>query len=715
MRKMRTNKANQYKEILTKMIADVFERSENSPMNYKQVAAKLNISEEDGREAITDILADNSNTSLFSEVDRGRYQLKQLQVYLVGKVDMTSDGSGFVVPEDENETDIYVAPRKLRRALHNDIVKVHVYERKQGKKREGEVVEIVQRAKTDFTGVIDISKSYAFFIPDDRKMFHDIFIPLDNLNGAKNGEKVVVSITEWPTNAKNPIGTVKNVLGAKGENNTEMNAILADFGFPLEFPKQVEADAENIPEDIKLDVLSDRVDFRAKTTFTIDPVDAKDFDDAISFVTLENGHYEVGVHIADVSHYVVPDSALDKEAFERATSVYLVDRVIPMLPERLSNGVCSLRPHEDKLCFSAVFELDDKANIQNEWFGRTIIHSDRRFSYEEAQEVIENKEGDFAEEILKLNELAHTLRERKFKNGAISFESEEVKFRLDENGKPLGVYTKVRKDAHKLIEDFMLLANRRVAEFIGKQGRGKNKLTFVYRFHDKPNPETLTSFSQFASRFGHKINTKTDKEAAKSINALMEKIEGQKEQNILTSLAIRSMAKAVYTTKSTSHYGLAFDYYTHFTSPIRRYPDVMVHRLLQYYLEGGKKVNSEHYEKMCEHSSQMEKKAADAERASVKYKQAEYLQEQIGSEYVGIVSGVTEWGMYVEIEENKCEGMVRLRDITDDFYTLDEKNYAIQGQRKKKVYQLGDEVRIKVKKVDLEKRQIDFTLIGHAE
>jgi len=709
---MKQKKENAYKEVLTHLIADIFEKSGNAPLNYKQVAAKLNLTDSDSKVAIADILSDESKSGKFLQVDRGKFQLRQMSVYVQGKVDMTADGSAYIVPEDELENDIYIAPRKLRQALHNDIVKVHVYERRKGRKREGEVVEIIQRAKTDFTGTIDISKSYAFFLPDDRKMIHDIFVPLDNLNGAKHGEKVVVSITEWPKNAKNPIGKVKNILGKKGENNTEMNAILADFGFPLSFPPEVEAAANAIPETIPAEEIKKRRDFRDILTFTIDPFDAKDFDDALSFRTLDNGHYEIGVHIADVSHYVIPDTVLDKEAFERGTSVYLVDRVIPMLPERLSNGVCSLRPNEDKLCFSAVFEMDEKANIHDQWFGRTVINSNRRFSYEEAQEVIENKQGDHADEILKLNELAYILRERKFKNGAISFESEEVKFHLDENGKPLGVYTKERKDAHKLIEDFMLLANRKVAEYIGKQGRGKNKLTFVYRFHDTPNPETLTTFSQFASRFGHKLTVKTDKEAARSLNSLMTKIEGTKEQNLLTTLAIRSMAKAIYTTKNTSHYGLAFDYYTHFTSPIRRYPDVMVHRLLQYYLDGGRKVNAEHYEKMSEHSSQMEKKAAEAERASIKYKQAEFLEDQIGIEFKGIVSGVTEWGMYVEIEENKCEGMVRLRDITDDFYTLDEKNYTIIGQRKKKKYQLGDEVRIEVKKVDLEKRQIDFTLVS---
>jgi len=709
---MKSKKDTPYKDVITQLIVDIFEKSNNQPLNYKQVAAKLNLSDPDSKNAISDILSNASKKGLFEQPERGKFILKHRQVFITGKVDMTADGSAYIVPEDELENDIFVAPRKVRQALHGDIVKVHVYERKSGRKREGEVIEIIQRAKTDYTGTIDILKTYAFFLPDDRKMLQDIFIPLDNLNGAKNGEKVLVSIIEWPKNAKNPIGRVKTVLGKKGENNTEMNAILADFGFPLAFPKAVDEEANAISASIADEEIKKRKDFRQTCTFTIDPADAKDFDDAISFKKLENGNYEIGVHIADVSHYVIPDSILDKEAFERGTSVYLVDRVIPMLPERLSNNLCSLRPNEDKLCFSAVFELNEQAAVIDQWFGRTVIHSDRRFSYEEAQEIIEGKEDSLSHEIIKLNELAYILREKRFKSGAISFESEEVKFLLDDNGKPLGVYTKIRKDAHKLIEDYMLLANRKVAEFIGKMEKGKNKLPFVYRFHDVPKEDALNSFSQFAQKFGHRLSIKTDKETAKSLNVLMNRIEGTKEQNLLTSLAIRSMAKAIYTTKNTSHYGLAFDYYTHFTSPIRRYPDVMVHRLLQYYLEGGRKVNAEHYEKMAEHSSQMEKKAADAERASVKYKQAEYLQDQIGIEFTGIISGVTEWGIYVEIEENKCEGMVRLRDMSDDFYELDEKNYTIIGQTKKKTYQLGDEVQIKVKKVDLEKRQIDFTLIS---
>ncbi len=709
---MAKNKNSQVKLVLTQMISDIFTKNKNIALNHKQVAAKLNLKDIDSAHTILEILVEQTEKGIFIRPERGKFRLKDLKTFIIGKVDMTADGSAFIVPDDEFEKDIFVAPRKLRNALHGDKVKVYVFAKKaSGRKNEGEVVEIISRAKTDFIGVAKISERFAFIIPDDRKMLHDIFVPLSDLNGAKNGQKVQVSITDWPEGAKNPIGKIINVLGTQGENNTEMNAILAQYGFPLSFPAAVEKEANEIPETVSEEEIKGRRDFRDTITFTIDPADAKDFDDAISFKILENGNYEIGVHIADVSHYVKPNTELDKEAYERATSVYLVDRVIPMLPERLSNGVCSLRPNEDKLCFAAVFELDEQANILSQWFGRTAIHSNRRFSYEEAQEVIETKEGDFAKEILKLNELAYILRDKKFKEGAISFESTEVKFKLDETGKPIGVYVKERKDAHKLIEDYMLLANRKVAEFIAKKGKGKQKYTFVYRSHDSPNLENLNNFAAFASRFGYKINMKSDKEIAKSLNHLMEDVEGKKEQNMLTQLAIRSMAKAIYTTKKTSHYGLAFDYYTHFTSPIRRYPDVMVHRLLALYLDGGRSANEEEYETASSHSSAMEKRAADAERASIKYKQAEYLEDNVGNIFTGIISGVTEWGMYVEIIENKCEGMIRLRDISDDFYVLDEKNYCIIGQRKHKKYQLGDEVEVKVKKVDLSKRQIDFALI----
>ncbi|PWK78770.1 ribonuclease R [Mucilaginibacter oryzae] len=698
-------------QVFTQLVLDIFEQNGNTPLNYKQVAAKLNIRDQEAREVILEVLKEEVRKSVLKEIAPGKFQLIELKTFIEGIVDLTADGSAFIVTDDEFESDIFIAPRKLRTALNGDRVKVYVYAKSRGKNKEGEVIEIIKRAKMEFTGVVKLSERYAFFIPDDRKMMHDIFIPMAELNGAKNGIKAVAEITDWPAEAKNPIGRIKYILGAQGENDTEMNAILAEYGFPLSFPTEVEHEAEEIPDVITPEEIAKRRDFRDITTFTIDPFDAKDFDDALSYRVLENGNYEVGVHIADVSHYIIPDSALDKEALDRATSVYLVDRVIPMLPERLSNGLCSLRPKEEKLCFSAVFEMDEEANIITEWYGKTIIFSDRRFTYEEVQEVIETTQGDFKDEILKLNALAHKLRARKFKNGAISFETTEVKFKLDENGKPLGVYVKERKDAHKLIEDFMLLANRKVAERVSKMGKGKHKYTFVYRVHDSPKPDALANFAQFAARFGYKINTKSDKETARSLNFLMEDVEGKKEQNVLTHLAIRSMAKALYTTKSSSHYGLAFDHYTHFTSPIRRYPDVMVHRLLFHYLNGGQSANAEAYEKLCAHSSAMEKKAADAERSSVKYKQAEYLRDQVGNTFTGIISGVTEWGMYVEIIENKCEGMIRLRDISDDFYTLDEKNYAIIGQRKKKIYQLGDEVKIKVKQVDLTKKQIDFSLV----
>jgi ribonuclease R len=699
------------KQVLTQMVLDIFEQNGNTALNYKQVAAKLNVRDPESRDIIYEILRDEAKNNTIKELSPGKFQMLELKTFVEGKVDLTNDGSAFIVTDDEFESDIFVAPRKLRNALNGDRVKVYVYAKNKGKHKEGEVIEILKRHKMEFTGILKLSERFAFFIPDDRKMMHDIFIPMNQLNGAKNGIKAVAEITDWPADAKNPIGRIKHVLGNQGENDTEMNAILAEYGFPLSFPAEVEHESEGIPDTITPQEIARRRDFRDVLTFTIDPFDAKDFDDAISFKYLDNGQYEVGVHIADVSHYIAPDSALDKEALDRATSVYLVDRVIPMLPERLSNGLCSLRPNEDKLCFSAVFIMDEDAQITNEWYGKTIIHSNRRFTYEEVQEIIEAKEGDYAKEIEELNALAYKLRERKFKNGAISFETTEVKFKLDESGKPIGVYVKERKDAHKLIEDFMLLANKKVAEYVSKMGKGKHKFTFVYRVHDSPKPESLANFAKFAERFGYKINIKSDKETAKSLNYLMEHVEGKKEQNVLTQLAIRSMAKAIYSTKSSSHYGLAFDHYTHFTSPIRRYPDVMVHRLLFHYLNGGQSANAEHYEKLCQHSSQMEKKASDAERASVKYKQAEYLRDQVGNIFSGVISGVTEWGMYVEIIENKCEGMIRLRDISDDFYILDEKNYAIIGQRKKKVYQLGDEVKIRVKNVDLTKKQIDFSLV----
>jgi ribonuclease R len=593
---------------------------------------------------------------------------------------------------------------------------------------EGEVVEVIERAKTDFAGTVQLSGKYAFVVPDSPKMLVDIFIPQNLINNAQHGQKVIAEISDWPKGTKNPIGKITKLLGWPGENDVEMNSILAEYGFPLEFPRKVEEESAAIPEVITESEIKNRRDFRPVITFTIDPVDAKDFDDALSIRKLPGGNWEIGVHIADVSHYVRPSTQLDKEAYYRATSVYLVDRVIPMLPEKLSNGVCSLRPREDKLCFSAVFEMDDNARVLKKWFGKTIIHSDQRFSYEEAQDVIEKGEGPLVNEILTLDRLAKLLRKERFRNGAIAFEKVEVRFRLDEKGKPLGVYLKESKDANKLIEEFMLLANRSVAEFIGKkhdivsEGRKKKKeevqtmraekKAFVYRVHDSPVSERLETFANFAGKWGYKIKTNNDRDIAQSLNDLMKSLHGKKEQNVLEQLAIRTMSKAVYTTDNLGHYGLAFDYYTHFTSPIRRYPDVLVHRLLEYYMQGNTGVSKELLEEQCKHSTQMEIKASEAERASVKYKQVEFLQDKIGEEFDGLISGVTEWGLYVEIIENKCEGMVRLRDLDDDFYEFDDTNYCVVGARTKRKYTLGDAVRVQVVRCDLLRKQIDLRIIN---
>lgn len=711
---MTKKKNNAIKNILSNLVLEVFIKNITQTFNYKQLSAKLNIDDNETREIVNEIIIDLHQKGQVEEVAKGKYQAKAMQNHVEGIIDMAQSGSAYLLVEGMDE-DIFIAPRKLRNALHGDKVKVFVYAKRNGKHLEGEVLEILHRSKTEFTGVIQLTPRVAFLIPDNKKMLHDIFIPLDLLKGAKDGDKAVAKLTEWPEGAKNPMGEIVHVLGKQGENATEMFAVLAEYGFPLEFPKAVEKESEAISEKMDPKEIAKRRDFRDTLTITIDPVDAKDFDDAISFKKLEDGNYEVGVHIADVSYYVQPGTELDKEAENRGTSVYLVGKVIPMLPEKLSNELCSLRPNEDKFCFSAVFKIDIKGNVLDEWYGRTIIHSKRRYAYEEVWDILQTGEGDYKEELTVLNTIAHGLRAQRFKNGAINFETTEVKFTLDETGKPTGVYVRERNDAHKLIEDFMLLANRKVAEFIATKGKKKNALTFVYRVHDSPNEEILQGFAKFAARFGYKVNTKSHREISTSLNQLMADVEGKKEQNVLTQLAIRSMAKAIYTTKKTSHYGLAFDYYTHFTSPIRRYPDVMAHRLLQHYLDGKSTVDAEAYEKMCLHSSQMEKRAADAERLFTKYKQAEFLSEQVGEIFVGIISGVTEWGIYVEIIENKCEGMIRLRDINDDFYVLDPENYSIVGQRFKRKYQLGDEVNIKVKKVELTKKQIDFELITSDE
>jgi ribonuclease R len=649
--------------------------------------------------------------------DSGAFKSTAEPEVIEGTVDAVNSRYAFIV-SPETSQDVMVQGSRLNNALDGDTVRVRIFSSRGGKggkerRPEGEVIEILKRGRTEFAGKIELSQKYAFVVPDNRKMHHDIFIAPNNTGGAENGEKVLVQITEWPSKNKNPEGKVIRVLGKSGENEAEIHSIMAEFGLPFEFEKGVESQAKKIKDDITEEEIAQRRDFRQVTTFTIDPLDAKDFDDALSLRLLENGNYEIGIHIADVSHYMKPGTMLDKEAIERATSVYLVDRTIPMLPERLSNELCSLRPQEEKLCFAAVFELDQNAQIKNEWFGRTVIYSDKRFTYEEAQESIETLQGEYARELTILNTLALKLRGDRFARGAVNFETTEVRFRLDEKGKPLEVIPKVRKDAHKLVEEFMLLANKRVAQFVydkRKGGKGAKPPTFVYRTHDAPNVDKLEGFAAFARKFGH--NLITDEYAiSASLNQLLLSVEGKPEQNVLETLAIRSMAKAKYTTEPDGHFGLAFEHYTHFTSPIRRYPDVMVHRLLQHYLDGGKTVEADKYERLCQHSSEREKRAADAERASIKYKQVEFMQlQEKEREWEGVVSGVTEWGVYVEIVETKCEGMARLSDLKDDYYEYDDQNYRIVGKSNKKMITLGDKVKVKVLDTNIDRRTIDLEL-----
>ena len=645
--------------------------------------------------------------------------------YYTGIADVTARGNAYIVVE-ELDDDIFVPFNKLRRAFYGDTVEVCVYKKRKGKKLEGEITKILERKKTDFVGVLDLHKNFGFVISSDSRMYKDIFVPINKIGGAKDGDKVIVKIYEWSEREDSPYGEIIQVLGKPGEHNTEIHSILAEYGLPYKFPKEVEAFANDIDTSIQEKEIAKRRDIRDILTLTIDPKDAKDFDDALSFQVLENGNYEIGIHIADVSHYLVPNTILDDEAYDRATSVYLVDRVVPMLPEVLSNNACSLRPREDKYTFSAIFELNANADIINQWFGRTLINSNERFSYEEAQHIIETKKGIITDEIsikdkgytienkvvnaiLTFDKLAKILRERRMKSGAISFDKVEVGFSLSKDNKPLGVYFKESKDANKLIEEFMLMANRKVAEFIGKQRPEK---TFVYRIHDEPNEEKLTSLNGIISRFGHKLDFKNKKTISDSLNKLLEDVKGKKEQNLVDTLAIRTMSKAVYTTKNIGHYGLAFDYYSHFTSPIRRYPDVMVHRLLQHYLDKGKSSNAKEYEVKCKHSSNMESLATTAERDSIKYMQIKFMQDYRHTEFIGIISGVTERGIYVEIIDNKCEGMVSIRDIKDDYYNFDESQYAIVGEKTKNIYQLGDQVKVMVKSTDLERRHLDFSLLG---
>ncbi len=711
---------------LTAKILKVLSQNANKVFNYKQIGAKLELDDTQSRNQIIKDLKILASQKKITESEPGKYMvIEASKDYYEGKIDMTGRKTAYFVCPDFTE-DVFIPTNNLNHALDGDTVKVYVYNRRSGKRAEGEVIEVLERKKTDFVGVIDIQKNFAFVSTANPKMYTDIFISKDKLGEAENGDVVLVHIEDWPKRADSPFGSVIKVLGKQGEHNTEIHAILAEYGLPAEFPLEVEVYAQKIDTSIQESEIAKRRDMRDTLTFTIDPKDAKDFDDALSFKKLENGNYEIGIHIADVSYYLEEGTILDDEAYQRATSVYLVDRVVPMLPEVLSNFACSLRPQEEKYTFSAIFEISEKAEVINQWFGRTVIFSDQRFAYEEAQYIIETKDNQIPKETsitgesykvsdeivnatLKLDELAKIFRRKRMADGAISFDKVEVKFNLNENHEPVGVFFKTSKDANHLIEEFMLLANKKVAEFIGKQ-----KKTFIYRIHDEPNEDKLIAMQSVIAKFGHKLDFKNNS-ISQALNQLMADVNGKKEQNLIDTLAIRSMSKAKYSTDNIGHYGLAFEYYSHFTSPIRRYPDVMVHRLLQQYLDGAKSADADVYEAKCLHSSTMEGLATNAERDSIKYMQVRYMQDHKDEEFLGVISGVTEWGIFVEIIENKCEGMVRIREIKDDYYTFDEKQYALVGATTHNLLQLGDEIYVKVKNADLVKKQLDFHFIRKNE